>query len=223
MSGFSVKYTNGFEVTQETLRALFNNEVCSILEHKQQLCEFLEEGLKDYSSIGRQMDFRDNTGVIISLPRITYGTTINTWVEADVILGALQSQYTISDRVPTMRFVESDFIGDALIEIDKSQSMLYYRYRNRINLEIPITDGLFNKDSLENGIYYVTSKHECRTFFTGNQSQNNVRRIRLGLNGNGAGIHNLGYIDNPGSISIEPKYAEKLYDAIQVNTPVFIH
>lgn len=227
MYKFSVSYTNGFKVTQNTLKNildLIQDSNSIINDLRIALSKHLAENLKDYETIGRTIDFRTQSGIIIQLKRITYGTTVDVMAEADAILGILDKNLKVGDRVPIMRFVESDYIGDALIEIDKTNGIMYHRYKNRISMEIPILYGIKNETPLEDGVYYIVNKHEEKRAYLGNLTlDKNLHKIRLGLNLEGAGIQNLGYVDNHGSLSIDSKLAERLYDVVNVKTPVFIY
>ena len=219
---FGVYYTNGFSVTRDKLSSLIGDTDFSLNTLKSKISEFIYNGLKSYESIGDTFYFRAHNGLIIPLKRITYGTTVNVDSEISFISGTLSSGSTILNKVPTMCSIESDFIGDTFIEIDKHSKMLYYRCKNMVLFVIPIICGVDCKYELKDGIYSVVSKLSDDCAFLGNYNTNKFK-MRLGITRDGVGIQNLGYVDNRGSISIDSLSSEKLYNAVQVNTPVFIH
>lgn len=221
---FSIYYTNGFVITKDKLDMLVDRRDMDFNMFRAKLEIFIYNGLRSYESIGDIFKFRTHNGTIIPLKRITYGTTVDVNSEILFISGTMSNPKKILSRVPAMCSIEFDFIGDTFIEIDKHSKMLYYRCKNTVLFTVPITCGFDCDGELKDGIYGVISKYNTKDTYLGNYSnKDNQFKMRLGITKEGAGIQNLGYVDNRGSISIDPILSEKLYNAVQVNTPVFIH
>lgn len=187
-----------------------------------------------YDTVGAIRQFHSTRGDLITIEGGTYGNKLDQKAEVQYLLQAF-AEHNESDRVPmyekTAKKQGKDDIGDTYIEIDMTKQTMYYYLNGVLQLETPVVTG---NTSLKRGtperVCYVYAKQKNR-ILRGPGYASHVN-FWMPVNGN-IGIHDALWRKNfggeiyktagsHGCINTPYEQMERLYDMVEIETPVII-
>lgn len=195
---------------------------------------YVKELADTYNTTDRVRTFHTTSGRNVTIKNTNYGDKLDEKAEVEYLLEAA-AKGKKEERLPVYSqraFAEgADDIGDTYIEVDMSEQMMYYYQAGRIVIETPVVTG---NTSLGRG----TPEKICYVYF---KQRNRVLRGEdyetpvsywIAVNGN-IGIHDANWRrkfggtiyktnGSHGCINTPTKEVSKLYDMVELGTPVII-
>lgn len=235
---FSITYSNGFELNSKVLakRKLIKvqDDGTYAINLSDSTCrDICGKNLTGYNSIGIDRDFTTHDGKNIKVKSVTYGNYIDYAKEAEYLMDAIENRKSESNRVPILKQKEEFLLGDTYLELDKSIQKVFYYENGELKLETDVVTGLpTSKRDTPNGIYFIINK-ATDTPLVG-ESWNVDVNYWMGVTYQGVGFHDATWRSkfggsiwksngSHGCINTPMDNMKKLYEMVQVGTPVVIY
>ncbi len=198
--------------------------------------ELTEEICDMYNTISKPRTFKATRGDLVTIDSGTYGTKIDDKKEYEFLMGALGNGREMN-RTPDFRqttfsgLTGLDDIGDTYIEVDMSNQMMYYYVDGRRVIDTPVVTG---NTSLNRGtpqkVAFVYMKQRNRTL----RGEGYASFVNYWMPVyKGVGIHDSNWRGkyggtiyktngSHGCINTPIDVVSKLYDMVEVGTPVLL-
>lgn len=237
-NGFFIKYSNGFELNSKVLakRKLIKvqDDGTYAINISDSICrDICGKNLTGYNSIGIDRDFTTHDGREIKIKSVTYGNYIDYGKEAEYLMDAIENRTSELNRVPILKQKEEFLLGDTYLELDKSLQKVFYYEDGELKLETDVVTGLpTSKRDTPSGIYFIINK-ATDTPLVG-ESWNVKVKYWMGVTYQGVGFHDASWRSkfggsiwksngSHGCINTPTENMKKLFEMVQVGTPVVIY
>lgn len=190
-----------------------------------------------YDTVGTKRQFQTTEGRIIEVSGGTYGNLLDRNAEKEYLCEIFEKQEFFKQKPQPHqpKYLQSakkqgkNDIGDTYIEIDMGNQMLYYYEDGRKMLETPIVTGdMKRKRSTPEMVCYVYAKQKNRTLRGPGYAS--FVKYWMPVKG-GIGIHDARWRKefggeiyqtqgSHGCINLPSEQAEKLYEQVNIGTPV---
>lgn len=235
---FSIGYSNGFELNSKVLakRKLIklNEDGTYNISISDSICrDICGKNLTGYNSIGLDFDFKTHDDKNIKVKSVTYGNYIDYEAESLYLIDAILNRKSESNRKPIMKQEEKFQISDTYLEVDKTAQKVFYYEKGELKLETDVVTGLpTSKRDTPSGIYFIINKAEDVPLV--GESWNVDVSYWMGVTYQGVGFHDATWRNrfggttyktngSHGCINTPLDNMKKLYDMVQVGTPVVIY
>ena len=205
----------------------------SVTFDESQVTNYVQYLASKYNTYGSKRKFKTSLGSTVEIGGGDYGWVIDKEKEKSQILSEIQSGKTI-EREPAFTqtaVVKSNTndVGDTYVEIDYTNQHMYYYEKGVLKLESDVVTGNVNlKNGSPDGIYKIVYKERDATL-TGEDYESDVAYFMVFA-------YNVGFHDaswrsefgkeiyktsgSHGCINMPEDAAKKLYEMLQINTPV---
>lgn len=235
---FHIVYSNGFDLSSKVLakRKLINIEEDGTytVNITEPTCrDIAGKNLTGYNTIGLTYDFVNHKGEEMRVKSQTYGNYIDYDAEGKYLLEAITNKVSEEHRVPILKQSEEFALDDTYIELDKNEQHIYYYKNGELFLDSDVVTGLPTKRrDTPTGIYFIINKAQD-TRLKGESWDVEVD-YWMGVTYNGVGFHDASWRDrfggniwknngSHGCINTPLNNMKKLYENVQVGTPVVIY
>ncbi len=188
-----------------------------------------------FDSIGKPRDWKAESGRKVSVDNATYGFKVDIEAEKEQLIASVLNGID-QEREPFSRAINVDIgtgeIGDTYIEVDMSAQMLYYYVDGVLTVKTPVVTGNTSRGrGTPEKICYVYMKQKNRTLKGANYSA--FVNYWMPVLGN-IGLHDAGWRKefggkiyetngSHGCINLPKEAAAKIYDMVEVGTPVVMY
>lgn len=229
------KVISGFLAKDEDGQLAFDDDGKIYIDEKV-LKEYVHQFVEDQSTVRKNRQFRATRGDIVTVKSTTYGVKINEKAEYEFLLSAIDDGRE-QKRIPELsqtnytNTCSLDDIGDTYIEVDMTNQHMYYYVNGKRKLS---TDVVTGNTSLGRGtpemVCYVYGKQRNRIL----RGPDYATFVNFWMPVNkGIGIHDASWRSKYGGElykrggshgCINTPYSEvsKLYDMVEIGTPVII-
>lgn len=222
-------------VPRETLVNWLNvDDTGSVGVDKAQITAYMQKLSDKYSTYEKARDFTSSKKGVVSVPAGTYGWTLDVARETEALAEDILAGKDV-DRTPRYNGSgyadDGDEFGENYIEIDLEAQHMWFYKDGKLALE---TDVITGKPSTPTpkGIFYVW-KQERNATLTGEDYATPVDHW-LPIDWSGVGIHDSPWQTNYGGntyltkgshgcINTPPDVMVKIYDQIEIGTPVVVY
>lgn len=235
---FSISYSNGFDLNSKVLakRKLitFNEDGTYNINISDSICkDICGKNLTGYNSIGLDFDFKTHDDKDIKVKSVTYGNYIDYEAESSYLMDAILNMKSESNRKPIMKQEEKFQLDDTYLEVDKTMQKVFYYEDGELKLETDVVTGLpTSKRDTPSGIYFIINKAQDVPLV--GESWNVDVSYWMGVTYQGVGFHDATWRNrfggtiyktngSHGCINTPFDNMKKLYDMVQVGTPVVIY
>lgn len=197
--------------------------------------EYTERLSEVFDTLGKDVDWEKESGGKVKVNNATFGCKVDREAEKEQIASSVL--YGIhQEREPFFLPNEADVgtgeIGDTYIEVDMTKQMLYYYIDGVLYLETDVVTGATNRGrGTPEKVCYVYGKQKNRTLRGANYAA--FVNYWMPVYGN-IGLHDARwrkefggdiYKDSGshGCINLPREAAEKIYDKVEIGTPVIMY
>lgn len=199
------------------------------------LTQFVQHLASTYNTYGDVREFETSSGDTVKIGGGDYGWVINKAKEAEEIKKDLEGG-TPTSREPIYEQVAVqsglDDIGDTYVEIDYTNQHLWYYKEGKLITETDIVSGnIATKNGSPDGVFKIAYKQKDATLVGENYESNVKYFMPFAYN---VGIHDASWrkkfggefyktSGSHGCINVPEKFAKKLYETLEVGTPVIAY
>lgn len=194
--------------------------------------EFIDRLAEEYDTVGKVRRFKTTKGSIIEVEGGIYGNQLDKETETAYLTEAFLNK---ADEVHIPEYLHTavkqgkDDIGDTYLEVDMTEQMMYYYKDGKLEIETPVVTGNTSRRmGTPSGVNYVYLKQTDR-ILRGEGYASHVN-FWMPVKGN-IGIHDASWRSSYGGkiyqtngshgcINTPYKAMAKLYDMVEVGTPV---
>lgn len=201
---------------------------------KEKIAFYIEQLANKYDTVDKTRIFKATSGRAVKISNSNYGDKIDQKAEVNFLMEEIPKGKA-TDHIPSYSqrafAAGEDDIGDTYIEVDMSKQTLYYYRNGRLMIETPVVTG---NTSLGRG----TPEKVCYVYF---KQRNRILRGEdyatpvsywIAVNGH-IGIHDANWRykfggniyktnGSHGCVNTPTKAVSKLYDLVELGTPVII-
>lgn len=236
INNFSIDYTNGFSLNTEVLynRGLLYVEDGEVKvnisdEDTRSICA---RNLTSYNTVGLPYTFTTHDNREIVVDSITYGTYINYQAEAEYLVNAITNWQSEEGRIPILKQSADVDITKTYIEVDESKQHAYYYKDNELLWDSDVVTGKPTAErQTHKGIYFIYNKAKDNVNL---EKYNVIVQRWLSITYDGQGFHDASWRSafggtiyktngSHGCINTPKEAMYKLYDLIEIGTPVIIY
>lgn len=159
---FSIKYTNGFEITKEMVSDYFyldNNKIMFAedlsVQLYQQCLKWATEDLSSYNTLGGTFTFTTHNGEEVELQGVTYGDVYSPEQESTFLFEAIKNLWPCIGQVPAMIEDMPDDIQSNVIEVDITNQHLWFWRDGKVLMETDVVTGTKNKHDTPHGVFQI--------------------------------------------------------------------
>lgn len=192
----------------------------------------IKESLKSYNTVGIERSFITNDGKEISLSSGTWGSSVNTDIEVEILTEAFKNGISLDDRIPEFSQNYED-IGNTYIEVSlENQHVWVYKDGFLVMETDCVTGDLSKGHDTPVGIYFISERISGK-YLRGDGYKTWVNKW-MRLTNRGHGLHDATwrssfggniytYDGSHGCINLPKKFAYDLYDVTYRGMPVIIY
>lgn len=200
--------------------------------NEDKLTQFVQHLASTYNTYGDVRNFKTSSGDTVKIGGGDYGWVINKSKEFDEIKKDLEGGSPV-EREPiyeqTAKQSGLDDIGDTYVEIDYTKQHLWYYKEGKLITETDIVSGnIARKNGSPDGVFKIAYKQKDATLVGENYASDVKYFMPFAYN---VGIHDASWRStfgeeiyktsgSHGCINVPAKVAKKLYETLEVGTPV---
>lgn len=223
-------YFDWFEKDNNGVPLLDDNGNYAIKKDK--IKEYVKDLANKYNTVGKPYEFKTHTEDIVEVTNGTYGYEVDEEKEISTLIENLTNKENVKrEPVWLQKEMTTDGIMDTYIEVSIDEQHLWFYKNGNLTLETDVVTGTKNSNDTDKGVWYVYSKQKNR-YLTGPTWKTWVD-YWMPFN-EGEGLHDASwrkkfggniYKSNGshGCVNLPSDFAGKLYDEIEVGTPVIVY
>ena len=198
----------------------------------EKLAQFVQHLASTYNTYGDVRDFKTSSGDTVKIGGGDYGWVISKSREAEQLKKDLTGGTPVEREPVYVQTAEKsglDDIGGTYVEIDYTKQHLWYYKEGKLITETDIVSGnIARKNGSPDGVFKIVYKQKDATLVGENYASNVKYFMPFAYN---VGIHDASWRSSfggeiyktsgsHGCINVPEKIAKKLYDTLEVGTPV---
>ena len=193
---------------------------------------FVQHLASTYNTYGDVRDFKTSKGDTVKIGGGDYGWVINKAKEKEEILKDLKNGKPVErEPIYEQTAIQSgtDDIGDTYIELDYTNQHMWFYKKGKLVLESDFVSGNLNRNNgSPDGVFKIVYRQKDATLVGENYASNVKYFMPFAYN---VGLHDASWRStfggeiyktsgSHGCINLPEKIAKKLYDKVEVGTPV---
>lgn len=235
--GSSITYTFGkqepYELTNEVIQSWLDvDDDYQVSVDDEKVTNFVQQMASTYNTYGDPREFKTSLGDTLSVAGGDYGWVIDKEKEKEQIYEDLAKGGHI-EREPVYSQVAKKYgandIGSTYVEIDYTNQHLWYYEKGKLKIDTDIVSGnLSRNNGSPDGVFKIVYKQRNATLVGEGYSSPVDYFMPYAYN---VGIHDASWRSkfgdqiyltsgSHGCINVPPEIAKKLYEAVDVGTPV---
>ena len=214
------------------LHMLDINDDGNVELNDEKLAQFVQHLASTYNTYGDVRDFKTSSGDTVKIGGGDYGWVISKSREAEQLKKDLTGGTPVEREPVYEQTAEKsglDDIGGTYVEIDYTKQHLWYYKEGKLITETDIVSGnIARKNGSPDGVFKIVYKQKDATLVGENYASNVKYFMPFAYN---VGIHDASWRSSfggeiyktsgsHGCINVPEKIAKKLYDTLEVGTPV---